>query len=37
MCVLGTSPRTITDLERAALADLAAMVMEYDSSRTKRD
>jgi EAL domain-containing protein (putative c-di-GMP-specific phosphodiesterase class I)/GGDEF domain-containing protein len=28
MCVLGTSPRTISDTERAALRDLAAMVME---------
>jgi EAL domain-containing protein (putative c-di-GMP-specific phosphodiesterase class I)/GGDEF domain-containing protein len=28
MCVLGTSPRTVTDAERAALADLASMVME---------
>ena len=27
MCVLGTEPRTFTDAERAALADLAAMVM----------
>jgi EAL domain-containing protein (putative c-di-GMP-specific phosphodiesterase class I)/GGDEF domain-containing protein len=28
MCVLGPSPRTITDAERVALTDLAAMVME---------
>ncbi|MGX4643744.1 sensor domain-containing phosphodiesterase [Massilia sp. SYSU DXS3249] len=27
MCVLGTEPRTVTEAERAALADLAAMVM----------
>ncbi len=28
MCVLGTRPRAITDAERVALTDLAAMVME---------
>jgi EAL domain-containing protein (putative c-di-GMP-specific phosphodiesterase class I)/GGDEF domain-containing protein len=27
MCVLGTEPRTVSDLEREALRDLAAMVM----------